>query len=220
MSANPTQSSDVSTGETTEQAVPSEAAEVPETSASDTSDANAETDAVDSPPEEQTEEEALRETIAQLEEENKELNNRLLRTAAELDNVRRRAKRDKKRRYRAGKVDAIRTLLGVLDDFERSVDAADQMEDVQDVESAYTSLKGGTEMVLQKFRDELKSLGVTPIQAEGEPFDEELHEAMMRQPMADVEPGTVVQEVRKGYRLGDRVIRYSRVIVAMDDEDA
>lgn len=163
-------------------------------------------------------EEEAQQKIARLEEENEQLNDRLLRTAAEFENFRRRAKRQKERRYEAGKVDAIRTLLDVLDDFERSVDAADKMEDVQDLETAYTSLKGGIEMVVQKFRDELKGLGVTPIKAEGEAFDESLHEAMMQQPADDVEPGTVVQEIRKGYRLDDRVIRHSRVIVASDSD--
>lgn len=161
----------------------------------------------------------LQARLERLEDEKAQLNDRLLRTAAEFENFRRRSQKQKERRYEAGKVDAIRSMLDVLDDFERSVDAADQMEEVQDLETAYASLKGGIEMVVQKFRDELKGLGVTPIEAEGEPFDEAVHEAMMQQPASDdTEPGTVVQEIRKGYRLNDRVIRHSRVIVAMDDE--
>ena len=101
--------------------------------------------------------------------------------------------------------DALYEAAEVLDDFERSLDAAEELEENQDPASAYESLKGGVEMVFRKFRDTLENLGVEPIEAEGEPFDEHLHEAMMRQPSEEVEPGTVLQE-----------IRYSRVVVAAE----
>lgn len=160
--------------------------------------------------------EILKEDIERLEEERDELNNRLLRKAAEFKNFRRRMEREKRRRHEAGKVAAIRPILSVLDDFERSIDAARDLGDADDLEAAYESLKGGVEMVFEKFQDELQSLGVEPIDAEGEPFDESVHEAMMRQPSNDAEPGTVLQEIRKGYTMGDRVIRHSRVVVAAE----
>ena len=70
-------------------------------------------------------------------------------------------------------------------------------------------------MVFDKFVTELQGIGVEAIEAEGEPFNEELHEAMMQQPAPDdVEEGTVLQEIRRGYRLDDQVLRHSRVIVA------
>jgi molecular chaperone GrpE len=63
--------------------------------------------------------------------------------------------------------------------------------------------------------DELNTLGVEPIDAKGEPFNENEHEAMMQQPAPDdVEEGTVLEEIRKGYRMDDQVLRHSRVIVA------
>ncbi len=162
---------------------------------------------------------ALTERVDALKEERDELNDRVLRKAAEFENYRRRMDREKKRRHESGMLEVVEPILEVLDDFERSLDAAEELEDTQDAESAYESLKGGVEMVFRKFRDTLGTLGVEPIEAEGEPFDEELHEAMMRQPSDEVEPGTVLQEIRKGYRMGDRVIRHSRVVVATEPSD-
>jgi molecular chaperone GrpE len=160
--------------------------------------------------------EALREEVEALEAERDDLNDRMLRKAAELENVRRRMDREKKRRYQAGKETVLESMLEVLDDFERSLEAAQDLDASQDPESAYETLKGGVEMVYRKFQDQLQSLDVEPIEAEGEPFDEHLHEAMMRQPSDEVEPGTVLQEVQKGYTMGDRVLRHSRVVVAAD----
>ncbi len=163
-------------------------------------------------------EQSLEEQIEAVKAERDEINERLLRTAAELENYKRRTEREKRRRYEAGKVDVIRTMLEVLDDFERSMDAAASLDEADDPAEAYESLKGGVEMVFRKFRDELSKLGVEPIEAEGEPFDESLHEAMMQQPTDEAEPGTVVHEVRTGYTMGDRVIRHSRVIVASEPD--
>ena len=163
--------------------------------------------------------EELTERVEALEEERDELNDRVLRKAAEFENYRRRMDREKKRRHEAGMLEVIEPVLEVLDDFERSIDAAEELQDSQDAQKAYESLKGGVEMVFRKFRDTLETLGVEPIEAEGKPFDEELHEAMMRQPSEEAEPGTALQEIRKGYRMDDRVIRHSRVVVATEPEE-
>jgi len=162
---------------------------------------------------------ALREEVKALQQERDDLNDRLLRKTAEFENFRRRMDREKKRRHEAGKVTVIERMLEVVDDFERSLEAARDLEDSEDVESAYESLKGGVEMVFRKFQDQLQSLDVEPIEAEGKPFDEQYHEAMMRQPTDEAEPGTVLQEIRKGYTMGDRVIRHSRVVVAAEPSD-
>ena len=161
----------------------------------------------------------LTDEVEALQEERDELNDRLLRKAAEFENFQRRMQREKKRRHRAGKERVIESMLEVLDDFERALDAAQDLDEADDATSAYESLKGGVEMVFRKFQDELQSLGVEPIEAEGEPFDEQLHEAMMRQPTDDAAPGTVVQEIRKGYTMGDKVLRHSRVVVAAESSD-
>lgn len=162
--------------------------------------------------------EALREEVESLRQERDELNDKLLRKAAELDNFRKRMAEEKRRRHASGKLEAVRPILEVLDDFERSLDAASDLDVDNDPETAYESLKSGVEMVHRKFVDALEGLDVEPIEAEGEPFDETYHEAMMRQPAEDVEPGTVVQEIRTGYVMDDRVIRHSRVIVATEPD--
>lgn len=197
-----------STEQTNDSPMPNDSSERTEASSNG---AEAEADA-----EASSEVEALEARIEELEAERDELNDRLLRKAAEFDNYRRRMDREKTRRYEAGKLEVIEPMLEVLDDFERSLDAAQELRETQDAESAYESLRGGVEMVFRKLRDELRSLGVEPIEAEGEPFDEQLHEAMMRQPSEEAEPNTVLQEIRKGYTLDDRIIRHSRVVVSSE----
>lgn len=157
------------------------------------------------------------EEIEALKNEREDLNERLLRTAAELQNFRRRAEEEKSRLITASKARAVKPMLEILDDFERTLEATEQLGEEEDLESAYESLKEGVELVFQKFKDELSRMGVEPIEAEGEPFDEKEHEAMMQEPAPDdVEPGTVLREVQKGYRIGDRVLRHSKVIVAAE----
>lgn len=157
------------------------------------------------------------EEIEALKDEREDLNERLLRTAAELQNFRRRAEEEKSRLITASKARAVKPMLEILDDFERTLEATEQFGEEEDIESAYESLKEGVELVFQKFKDELARMGVEPIEAEGEPFDEKEHEAMMQEPAPDdVESGTVLREVQKGYRIGDRVLRHSKVIVAAE----
>ncbi len=153
--------------------------------------------------------------IEALEEERDELNDRLLRQAAEFQNFRRRMKRENERSFTSGKKEVVLPMLDVLDDFERSIEAAEELEDAQDKAAAYEQLKSGVEMIFKKFLDELANLGIEPIEAKGQPFNENEHEAMMQQPAPDdVEEGTVLEEIRKGYRMDDQVLRHSRVIVA------
>jgi molecular chaperone GrpE len=179
------------------------------------------TEATDTAPDEQgddsrsAEERSPEEQIAALKEEQQELNDKLLRKAAEFQNFRRRMQREKKKLFRSGKREVILPMLEVLDDFQRSIEAAEQLQEQDDAAAAYESLKSGVEMVFQKFLDELQGVGVEPIDAEGKPFDENVHEAMMQQPAPEgVEEGTVLHETRTGYRLDDQVLRHSRVIVA------
>lgn len=155
------------------------------------------------------------EQIEALKAEQEELNDRLLRQAAEFQNFRRRMQREKKKFHRTGKKEVILPMLDVLDDFQRSIEAAEQLQEQEDLAAAYESLKSGVEMVFDKFIAELEGVGVEAIEAEGEPFNEEVHEAMMQQPAPDdVDEGTVLKEIRRGYRLDDQVLRHSRVIVA------
>ncbi len=146
------------------------------------------------------------------------LNDKLLRRTAEFQNYRRRAEEEKNRLAANAAARALRPMLGIVDDFERTIAAAATFDEMDDAEAAYAALKEGAALVLQKFRDELKRQGVEPIEAKGQPFDEKEHEAVMQQPAPEgTAPGTVLEEVQKGYRTrGGRVLRHSKVVVAAE----
>jgi molecular chaperone GrpE len=147
----------------------------------------------------------------------KSLQDQLLRRAAEFQNYRRRTESELAVARTQGRGEAVETMLDVYDDLKRSLDAAEVA--AQDDESsgvAFDALLQGVELVFRKFTDALGALGVEKIAAVGEPFDETLHEAMLQQP-ADgdgVASGTVIAELQPGYRMGDRVLRHARVVVA------
>lgn len=139
----------------------------------------------------------------------------LLRQAAEYKNFRRRTEKERAQLLDRGRSDVIERMLDVLDDFRRALEAAGQAEQQDEAGPAYQALKQGVEMVYQKLSDELIKLGVERIEAEGQPFDEHLHEALMSQPAPEgTAPGTVLHEIQRGYRLGDRVLRHAKVVVA------
>jgi len=161
----------------------------------------------------------LADSAAELESVRQELassKEQLLRNAAEFQNYRRRTEQERSQLVEIGKSLVIQQFLDVLDDFQRSLDAAGEVERNESEKSgpAYQALKEGVELVYRKFVDELEKHGIQPIEAIGEPFDENMHEAMMQQPDTDAQPGTVVQELQKGYRMGDRILRHAKVIVA------
>ncbi len=151
-----------------------------------------------------------------LKAELKDTKDRLLRQVAEFQNYRRRTEQEKTMLFESGKAKVVQQMLEILDDFTRSVDAANQLEQQEDQsKDGFVQLKEGVVLVYEKFQNELGRLGVEPIEAKGQPFNEQEHEALMQQPAPeDTEPGTVLEEIQKGYRMGDRVLRHSRVVVA------
>ncbi len=154
--------------------------------------------------------------VNSLKVELKETKDRLLRQVAEFQNYRRRTEQEKSSLFDAGKAKVIQQMLEILDDFTRSVDAVNQFDDQEDQsKESFDKLKLGVELVFDKFKNELGRLGVEPIEAKGQPFNEQEHEALMQQPAPeDTEPGIVLEEIQKGYRMGDKVLRHSRVVVA------
>jgi molecular chaperone GrpE len=129
-----------------------------------------------------------------------------LRLAADFENFRRRKAQELADRARYGSEDAARALLPALDNLRRAVDHAPEGTDNAFLE--------GVRMTVRQFEEALGSLGVTPIEAVGAPFDPSLHEAVAGVESAEVEHDTVVDELQRGYRLHDRVIRPSMVRVA------
>lgn len=155
--------------------------------------------------------------IERLNEELSQATDQLKRQAAEFQNYRRRTEQEKALSVSLGKSLVISSLLDIVDDFERSLEATNKAEAESGDEPSpmYQSLKSGVELVHQKLTGELRKLGVEPIDAVGQPFDEELHEAMMQQPASEgQEAGIVLTEIQRGYRMGDRILRHARVIVS------
>lgn len=134
-------------------------------------------------------------------------NDEKLRALADLQNFRRRGEEERTRIIRDANERLIRELLPVLDDFDLAVAAAKQAEN-------YEQLIGGVEAILRKLSETLAKQGVVPIEAVGEKFDTDLHEAVMLDEDADAPDETVTSELRRGYMLNKRVLRPSLVKVA------
>ena len=135
---------------------------------------------------------------------------RYVRLCAEFDNARKRFERDKVEFVKYANEGLMTEFLNVLDDLERSVEAAAQKH--QD----YDAFLKGIEMVMAHIHEMLKRNGVKPVEAVGKKFDPHCHEVLMQEPSSEVEEGTVLQELQKGYRLGDRVVRTAKVKVAVN----
>jgi molecular chaperone GrpE len=132
---------------------------------------------------------------------------RYLRLAADFENFRRRKNQELSDRSRYASEDAAKALLPVLDNLRRAVaHAAESGTD--------DLLVNGLELVVREFEGALEKLGVSPIEAVGQPFDPALHEAIGSADGGDVDVDTVVDEVQRGYRLHDRVLRPALVRVA------
>ena len=128
----------------------------------------------------------------------------LQRVAADFENYRKRAARDQESLVARAAERLVRELLPVLDDLERALQAAEQHEEAK--------LEEGVRLVHRQLAETLRKEGLEEISTDGK-FDPHLHEALLAQP-AEAEAGTVIEVLQKGYRLGDRVLRPARVVVA------
>ena len=149
--------------------------------------------------------ESLEEKLAQAEQTAKDNYDKFLRKAAEFENFRKRTNAEKAGMYSNGVRDTVEKLLPVIDNFERAVDMSQEKE---------SSLYKGVEMILKQLLEITASLGVEEIPALGEPFDPNVHSAVMHIEDEKCDENVVVEVFQKGYRLGDRVIRPSMVKVA------
>jgi molecular chaperone GrpE len=150
-------------------------------------------------------------TLEQLQAKADENWDRYLRAAAEVENIRKRASRDVEHARKFALENFGRELLAVRDSLEMGIAAADSAD--------AESLLAGSKATLKLLAGTLERFGITEIDPEGEPFDPELHEAMTMQPSADVEPGSVLTVIQKGYALNERLLRPARVIVASEPAD-
>lgn len=134
------------------------------------------------------------------------LSDKLIRNAAEFDNYKKRTAREKEDFYKSAVCETVAPLLPVLDNLERAIAAAEDSG-----ESG--SVLDGVKMVKKQFEDALKSIGVEPIEAVGEQFDPEKHNAVMTAD-SDEDENTVLEEFQKGYIYRDKVVRHSMVKVS------
>ncbi len=151
-------------------------------------------------------EEAPREEgVLKLEEQLKELNDRYLRLYAEFDNYKKRVARDRQELFREAHEGLLRELLPSLDNLERAL---------QHAQESTQGLVEGVEMTLKELRRTLEKFGLRPIEALGRPFDPRFHHAVSQVERDDVQDQTVVEELRKGYMYGEKVLRASLVAVS------
>jgi molecular chaperone GrpE len=135
---------------------------------------------------------------------------RLLRTAADFDNFKKRAAREKQEAIKYANESLFEKLIPVLDSFDMALNAAQNSA----APDAAKSLQTGISMVHQQLKTALAESGLEEVDASGKPFDPNLHEAVAQQESADVPEGTVVQQLRKGYKLKDRLVRPASVVVS------
>ncbi|MDD5306182.1 MAG: nucleotide exchange factor GrpE [Deltaproteobacteria bacterium] len=132
---------------------------------------------------------------------------RLLRTAADLDNLRKRMRRDLEDHRARGRVEVLHELLPAIDSLDLALSATKP-------DGQAESILRGVEIVRRQFLGAMEKFGVKPIESVGAAFDPNLHEALTQVEHDTVPPGHVVQDLRKGYMLGDRLLRAAMVIVA------
>lgn len=149
----------------------------------------------------------LKEQLEKTEKEYKELEDRLLRVAAEFDNHKKRTVREFQSIIKNANEELISQLVETLDNFQRALDSAKNSGD-------FDSFHKGVELIYQHFKDILGKEGLKEIKAIREPFDPHFHEAVMQQESDKFPDGTVMDEISKGYMLNDKVIKHSKVIVS------
>lgn len=145
-------------------------------------------------------------TAEQLQKERDEFYDRLLRKSAEFENFRKRVERERKEFTEWAAADVLADLLAVMDDFERALAA--------EAPPAAQPYRTGVELIHRALADLVRKRGVTPIEAVGTDFDPHLHQAVAYDAVGGAREGEVVEELRKGYMLGERLLRPSLVKVA------
>ena len=142
-------------------------------------------------------------------EQIEDLNDRLKRQMAEFDNFRKRTEKEKAQMFDMGARTIIEKILPVIDNFERGLAAVPE----EQKDDAFVI---GMDKVYKQMLTELDAIGVKPIEALGKEFDPDLHNAVMQVESEEYEPGTVAQELQKGYTYKDNVVRHSMVAVVSE----
>jgi molecular chaperone GrpE len=174
---------------------------------------NAERSSESEPPERRgadsgyTQTDNIQDQMLQLKVERDKYKDIALRSVADLDNYRKRMAREKDEAIRFANASFLERLIPILDNFELGLQAAKASGD-------QTAVVDGMSMVSRQLQDFLASCGIETIDATGQPFNPNIHEAIAQEENAEVEEGHVIRQVRKGYRLKDRLIRPANVVVS------
>ena len=153
--------------------------------------------------------------IESLKAQAQEFQEQMLRSQAEMQNVRRRAEIDVEKAHKFALEKFVKELLPVADSLEKAVESTEGHEDAGEL---VASIREGVEMTLNLFMNSLGKFNVVQLNPVGEPFDPQLHEAMSMVPAPDAEPNSVVAVVQKGYTLNERLVRPAMVVVAKAED--
>ena len=156
---------------------------------------------------------ATRAELKRLEGEVKELRDSLARRQADFENYRKRMERERSETYNRVVADVAAKLLPVLDNLKRALETEASVEASESDE--FRHFLSGVDLIYKQLNGVLDALGIKPVLAEGEQFNPHLHEAVVTEPTDEFEPDTVIQEIVRGFRMGDKLIRPSLVKVAV-----
>jgi molecular chaperone GrpE len=156
---------------------------------------------------------ATRAELKRVEAEIADLKDRLARRQADFENYRKRVERERSDTYERAVAEIAAKLLPVLDNLKRALDVEANVESTESDE--FRHFLSGVDLIFKQLTGVLEALGVKPITAVGARFDPHIHEAVVSEPTDEYEPDTVMQEIIRGYRLGDKLIRPALVKVAV-----
>ncbi len=151
------------------------------------------------------------ETDDELQKKYDDLNQQYLRLAADFDNYRKRQEHEREELLKFGTENALKKMIEVLDNFERGKKALENVEDCQKVKESF-------DLVHKQVFDALSKLGLEVIETEGKEFDPNFHDAVMQTPTSEHPEHTIISELQKGYKMGDKILRPALVNVATSKE--
>ena len=162
----------------------------------------------ETPVEEVQQEEVVESESDKLKADFENLNNQYLRLAADFDNFRKRQEQEREALLKYGKQECMKKIIEVVDNFDRAVQSVEKIDNVEKMKETFFVLN-------KQLIDSLTKLGLEHIECVGQKFDPNLHEAVMQTPTEEYEEDTIINELQKGYKLGDKVLRPSMVSVAV-----
>ena len=158
-------------------------------------------------PEGQVEEEGLASQLTKVREEARDIEDRMLRLAAEFENYKKRMQRERETMMKYAEENILKELLPTIDNLERAIEQGQKSEDA-------AALLEGVEMTYNGLLSALEKFGLTPLSGVGEEFDPNFHEALAMEPSNEVPANVILQEYQKGYMFKDRLIRAAKVVVS------